>query len=1072
VDTSGDVYALDAPNNRVEKLTPSGGSFTVSEFGPTGVTVAPFAVAVDTSDNHVLIARRAGGGTSEMLVEEYSGTGALLETYATGFKAGEGEVAQATGGGLATDPADGGIYLSVPSAVSPHVLLIQTPPTPVVTISAPTGITTGSATFHGTVDPEGTGTGYHFEYSANGASWSKIPTTDISVGNGKSPVAVEQTVSGLSHGGVYHVRLVATNSLSATISSTSSEVVFETVDTAPTVTDTLATPVGITTAKLTGWVNPNNSSTSYHYEWGTTTAYGNQAPTETTPFIGAGGQPMFVPVSVAGLKPATTYHFRLVATNALATTYGPDRTFTTLSGFGAPGTCPNEALRDESDIDPQTHMPFSAQLSECRAYEMVSPTNKGGSPMDGQELPSGGNDGRVDVIGAAGNGVTVQTTGIWPGPIPAPDSNLAESIGAENINYVLSRSSSGWEFVPMEPPASQVTNEYRWVSTASEKRPELVEGGGWLVAAPSRSQGLPSQHETLPKNLYLLELGGRLTEVLSGSASVEAASHQPASSLHVLIGGASSSLYEYVGVGHTDTGTDVPSVVGVDNSGTLISECGTTAASGASNAVSAAGSTVFFNAVGESSNCKGLVAPANNELFARIGEPDPGTELEPDEPQTVRKPTVTVNVAAAGSGSPAVCGSDACGVSEPITYQGASSNGSRVFFTTNQALLGADKDTGSDLYMCKLPGDGGPELAQSSAFVNPCPELVGVSVTGTTAAELEQVVQISEDGSHVYFTAKGVLTGENAEGAAPVAGGNNLYLWSEGAQRKLAFVATLPSAAPGESQTTPSGRTLVFTSTADLTPDDTSTVAQVFVYQAESEQLVRVSRGQDGYNNNGNTRSTRASIAQSFSSKVRIVSDDGAYVAFQSNLALTPEVHGGENNVYLWHDGNVSLISDGTAEGTPPEQPEGPGLTGIDASGRNVFFATAARLVGQDQDRLGDLYDARVEGGFPAPAVPECAGEACQGALAGSPFVAAIGSGVFPGEGNSAASGNRHTSKAPAGAKTRKRAQRLVAALKACRKQPKRARKACEARARRRYRGKAKSKQKDKGSEGAGGNKR
>ena len=55
-------------------------------------------------------------------------------------------------------------------------------------------------------------------------------------------------------------------------------------------------------------------------------------------------------------------------------------------------------------------------------------------------------------------------------------------------------------------------------------------------------------------------------------------------------------------------------------------------------------------------------------------------------------------------------------------------------------------------------------------------------------------------------------------------------------------------------------------------------------------------------------------------------------------------------------------------------------LIGTDASGRDVFFTTADQLVGQDTDTDIDIYDARVDGGFPAPALsPSCSGDACQG---------------------------------------------------------------------------------------------
>ena len=135
-----------------------------------------------------------------------------------------------------------------------------------------------------------------------------------------------------------------------------------------------------------------------------------------------------------------------------------------------------------------------------------------------------------------------------------------------------------------------------------------------------------------------------------------------------------------------------------------------------------------------------------------------------------------------------------------------------------------------------------------------------------------------------------------------------------------------------------------------------------------------MSVGQGGFGSNGNAATEPATLAVHST-----ISADGAYVAFQSNTALTPQVQGGTQNVYLWHEGAVSLISDGhTQEKIAREQ----GLVGIDATGQNIFFVTPAPLVAQDKDELSDLYDARIGGGFPAPvAEPSCAGEECQGPL-------------------------------------------------------------------------------------------
>ena len=64
-----------------------------------------------------------------------------------------------------------------------------------------------------------------------------------------------------------------------------------------------------------------------------------------------------------------------------------------------------------------------------------------------------------------------------------------------------------------------------------------------------------------------------------------------------------------------------------------------------------------------------------------------------------------------------------------------------------------------------------------------------------------------------------------------------------------------------------------------------------------------------------------------------------------------------------------------------------------------MFFFTRQALVGQDEDELVDLYDARVGGGIaaqnpPPPAAP-CLGEACHPAQAPVPAVGLPVSQVF-----------------------------------------------------------------------------
>lgn len=87
--------------------------------------------------------------------------------------------------------------------------------------------------------------------------------------------------------------------------------------------------VGQTSATLTGTVDPEGMARQYHFEVGTTTAYGLQTASQTT---GAGTEPEPVSAVVQGLSPATTYHYRLVAGGVA----GQDRTFSTAAAPARP----------------------------------------------------------------------------------------------------------------------------------------------------------------------------------------------------------------------------------------------------------------------------------------------------------------------------------------------------------------------------------------------------------------------------------------------------------------------------------------------------------------------------------------------------------------------------------------------------------------------------------------------------------------------------------------------------------------------------------------------------------------
>ncbi len=96
---------------------------------------------------------------------------------------------------------------------------------------------------------------------------------------------------------------------------------------APAVATSAAGSIGLTSAVLAGTVDPSLRETSFRFEYGTTTAYGSLTPLQ---WGGAGNGAISVSALLGGLSAGTTYHFRLVASNADGTAAGTDQAFTTL----------------------------------------------------------------------------------------------------------------------------------------------------------------------------------------------------------------------------------------------------------------------------------------------------------------------------------------------------------------------------------------------------------------------------------------------------------------------------------------------------------------------------------------------------------------------------------------------------------------------------------------------------------------------------------------------------------------------------------------------------------------------
>jgi Tol biopolymer transport system component len=753
--------------------------------------------------------------------------------------------------------------------------------------------------------------------------------------------------------------------------------------------------------------------------------------------------------------------------------------------------CPNEAVRTASRVNPTTGQPYSQGLPECRAYEMVSPLEKQQHDALTISHPSS--------VSVSPDGSAVQWTS--QGAYAGAENYQVHSTEPTNP-YVAQRNTSGWVTRSGYPPSSLIEGPFAAFSSSGVYSPDLAGEAvcgsvvvmgvalGSTIRCALRGPGgswasTPEYTDLTGQSLgALLMVGASSTGedvVFYGEHGVPFLSSDTSPlSTSCKVGttgsGRCGGIYEMAGVG---TGSPELRLVNVDNGGNMIGLENTSTVGAnlsglgsAYQAISADGSMIYFTAE-PTGGVPTIYARIDGKETVAVSEPSPSectrTEAEPGgecntEPRTA-------------------------------VYQGASADGSKVFFTTEQQLVNGDTDSTTDLYEYDFNNPPGHRIVQVSGG--------GLGdVTPGAGAEVQGVVSISEDGSHVYFVAHGVLTTlPNGLGQTASQGSHNLYaydtdtgetkfvatllesdkqLWGE--TENVTIETTTTREQTGLGQTTPAGRYLVFDSFAKLTtagPEaDTSGAQQVYRYDFQTGQLIRVSIGHEGFANNGNTPGVGAVIgsahykqegAPTANDENRAISDNGEIIAFVTAEQLqSTDVAGGPNKsctsqqlnhgpgceVYVWHNGSVNMISDG-------QDPNGAVYAGMSATGSDVFFQTRAQLVGQDADALGDIYDGRIGGGFPAPSPePSCSGEACQGSAPAAPAFGASGTSSLTAGGNATPGSTAFPTPTESKPKLLTRAQKLAKALKQCKKdKSKKKRLACEKTAKKKY-GKAPKKKK------------
>jgi len=837
-----------------------------------------------------------------------------------------------------------------------------------------TNVGTANATLNGTVRPEGsTLSTCKFEWGlTTSAGYEKTTNCNPAAGSidpDFTAHAVSASLSGLKANATYKFRLSTTKE-SGTVSG--EELTFTTTG-APQLAN-VRSQATQSTALLMADINPSGFSTSYRFEWGPTAAYGNSAPLELEPNIDKGTEAVRVAVKVSGLAPASTYHYRLVATSVIGTTKSSDRTLETLNSCGLP---------------------------EDRCFELVSPRDRGLVSMPGEqssfiEIPR--------LAGESPGSFAFGVEGGYPGATTGGETlyrSFRDEAGwsSTQYNHSLEASSEGsnarFAVIGLSPDLECSVVASRLPLTSDPIALQIIEaGGGNLYSRAAdgtytlitdRAPETMSGHGTYPDEEF------ELIGMSNDCRRVVFVTEQH----YVGISGAGTRrTYEWDDgtlryVGMVPDGSSESAVAASPGNGLAI-----VTEANRYNAVSEDGSRTFFTAtrlVGNNPSEAGKTG-----VFARIDG------------------TTTLDVSLSQTTTP----------SEDATYQGATPDGSRVYFTANAGLTPETSSTGRDLYECEIvEGLGGePECELTDLSVDA--DTGGADAGATTnGGKIGALIGMAEDGSRAYFIARGQLVAGEGNSFAENSSANTLsvyeYKASSGAVR---FVGTVDDGVPEVSRITlapqanttsrvsPDGRYLLFESSIGLVGNETGGKREAYLYDAEAkeEALVCVSCRPDGKPRfDAKEVLARSGKRILYRPRSLVVRDGGPLVFFRSQDGLTEGSIEGEAALYEWAHGQVFKLADDLPGATPSPGKDTPGtlaFAGASLDGTDVYFFDSAALNWENPEARASAWTVRVGGGFEEPTSPVSCDPnsegSCQGAVAPPPAAPQAGSASFSGTGN------------------------------------------------------------------------
>ena len=232
---------------------------------------------------------------------------------------------------------------------------------PTTQTGSATGVNETTAQLNGSINPNGLETQYYFEYGDTMDFGTVTPLSTVATGTAN--LTVIQALSGLDPLTTYYFRLWAGNDEGTSVGATE---FFTTLgQSIPPTAETLDAQVDWNSATLKARINAHNSHTTYYFEYGADSFYGNE--TESGGPL-TGTLTTQVDLELDDLDWDTEYHYRVVASNSYGTTYGEDLTFSIssapnppLAETGLPGTVGSTMAVIKGTVDPNN-------TEECYTY--------------------------------------------------------------------------------------------------------------------------------------------------------------------------------------------------------------------------------------------------------------------------------------------------------------------------------------------------------------------------------------------------------------------------------------------------------------------------------------------------------------------------------------------------------------------------------------------------------------------------------------------------------------------------------------------------------------------------------